>query len=57
MDPYAVSMMPSTSMAIHISLLYTGVVAHLQPPFLNSMVLWSIHIGCCWAHSGALGRV
>jgi len=47
MNPYAVNMMLDTSAAIHISLLYVSMVAHMQAPFLSFIVLWSIHVGYC----------
>jgi len=33
MDPYAISMMPRTFVATHISLLHASIVEHIQDPF------------------------
>jgi len=50
MDPYAVNMMLCTPVAIHISLLYASMVAHVHIPFLSFIVLWSIDVGCCGSY-------
>jgi len=42
MNPYAVHMMSGASVAIHISLLYASMVAHMQTSFLSFIVLWFI---------------
>jgi len=48
MDPYAVNMISSNSVAIHISLLYASMVAHMQNLFMSFIVLWSIPVGLLW---------
>jgi len=35
MDPYAISMMPDTFVAAHISLLHASIIAHAQDPFFK----------------------
>ena len=50
MDPYAVNMMLGTSVAIHISLSYASMVAHMQTPFWSFIVLWSMHVGYCGSY-------
>ena len=37
----------TTSVAIHVPLLYASIVAYMQTLFLYFIVLWSTHIGCC----------
>jgi len=54
MDPYAVNMISSTSMAIHISLLYASLVAHMQALFMSLpyMLLWTLFTVGPWVKFG-----
>jgi len=45
MDPYAVHMMPGTSVATYIALPHANIVAHVQDPFLKFQ---SIMVCTCW---------
>ena len=45
MDPYAVNMMPGTSVVAYILLLHASIIAHAQDPF-SEFASRSVHTDC-----------
>jgi len=46
MNPYAINMTSSTSVATHISFLHASMIAHVQDPF-SEFYLWSVCVNYC----------